>query len=363
MQRIAFTVTTDLNYDQRMMKICSAMQAAGYEVILIGRKMRKSQVLTETNYTQKRLTCFFEKGKLFYAEYNLRLFFYLLFLKCDCICAIDLDSIIAVYYASKIRKKKRVYDAHELFCEMKEIVTRPGIYKIWKGIERKFVPKFNHGYTVNEPIAAEFKKMYQSNFIVIRNIARQKKYDHSLQREKIILYQGAVNEGRCFETLIPAMKWVNAKLIICGDGNFLNQTKALVAENQLNEKVVFYGMVQPAELQEITRKVHLGLTLVENKGLSNYYSLANRFFDYIQGFTPQVCVNFPVYAALNIEYEVAKLIDDTSSHKIAEAINELLENDSLWNRLQQNCIEAAKVWNWENESKSLIKYYKEVVFQ
>ncbi len=78
----------------------------------------------------------------------------------DCICAIDLDTILPVYYISNIKKIKRVYDAHELFCEMKEIVSRPKIYAAWKRIEKITVPQFKHGYTVNKPIADEFKKMY-----------------------------------------------------------------------------------------------------------------------------------------------------------------------------------------------------------
>ena len=79
MQHIVFTVTTDLSYDQRMIKICSSLAKAGYEVTLVGRKRRSSIAIVPTTYKQKRLFCFFDKGKLFYAEYNLRLFFYLLF--------------------------------------------------------------------------------------------------------------------------------------------------------------------------------------------------------------------------------------------------------------------------------------------
>jgi hypothetical protein len=41
---------------------------------------------------------------------------------------------------------------------MKEIVSRPSIYKIWKRIEKFAVPKFSKGYTVKQPIAEEFKK-------------------------------------------------------------------------------------------------------------------------------------------------------------------------------------------------------------
>ena len=160
---ICLTVTNDLSYDQRMIRICSTLARAGHKVELIGRKLKTSIQITPHQFNQKRIKCIFVKGKLFYLEYNIRLFFYLLFKKTDCICAIDLDTILPVLICSKIKSIKRVYDAHELFCEMKEIINRPIIYQVWKKIEQFSVPQFVNGYTVNKPIARELKKMYGIN--------------------------------------------------------------------------------------------------------------------------------------------------------------------------------------------------------
>jgi glycosyltransferase involved in cell wall biosynthesis len=358
---IVFTVTTDLSYDQRMIRICTSLANDGYAVTLVGRKISSSVPLTAQPFKQKRINCLFEKGKLFYAEYNIRLFFYLLFKKMDCIGAIDLDTILPCYFISKIKKTKRVYDAHELFCEMKEIVTRPGIYRIWKRIERFTVPKFPSGYTVNQPIAGEFKKMYGVNYEVIRNIAVLKDISITEKNEKFILYQGAVNEGRSFETLIPAFKNINCKLIICGDGNFMQQAKQLVIENELQDKVIFKGKIKPDELFVITQQAYIGITLFENKGLSNYYSLGNRFFDYLQAGIPQLCVNYPLYAEINNQLPIAVLIDDISPTNIAAQLNNLLANEVLYNELQQNCLTVRQTLNWQNEEKKLIQFYKKVL--
>ena len=299
MPKIYLTVTTDLTFDQRMIRICTSLAGAGYSIVLVGRIQKFSIPLSTKPFEQKRINCLFNKGKLFYAEYNIRLFFYLLFKKMDCICAIDLDTILPCLFISQIKNVKRVYDAHELFCEMKEIVTRQAIYKSWKKIERYAVPKFKLGYSVNEPIALEFKKMYGLNYQVIRNIAVLRILPPVVKKEKFILYQGAVNEARCFETLIPAMKQVNCLLIICGEGNFYAQAKKLVAENGLAEKVIFKGRIEPDALRLITRSAHVGITLFERQCLSNYYSLANRFFDYMHAGVPQLCVDFPLYNAIN----------------------------------------------------------------
>ncbi len=357
---IIFTVTTDLSYDQRMIRICTSLSNAGYDVHLVGRKLKSSIPLTVQPFKQKRINCFFEKSKLFYAEYNTRLFFYLLFKKMDCIGAIDLDTILPCYFISKIKKTKRVYDAHELFCEMKEIVTRPAIYKTWKRIERYTVPKFKHGYTVNQPIANEFKKMYGVDYEVIRNVTLLKEFPPVEKKEKFILYQGAVNEGRSFETLIPAFKNINCKLIICGDGNFMQQAMQLVTTNNLQDKVTFKGKIKPDELSIITQQAYIGITLFDDRALSNYYSLANRFFDYLHAGIPQLCVNYPVYAEINRQLPIAVLTDDISSENIAIQLNNLLTNEVLYNDLQQNCLKARQILNWQQEEKKLIQFYKDV---
>jgi glycosyltransferase involved in cell wall biosynthesis len=357
---IYFTVTTDLSYDQRMIRICTSLASAGYKVTLVGRKRKSSINLIEQPFTQKRLSCFFEKGKLFYAEYNLRLFFYLLTQKMDGICAIDLDSILPVYFASRIKNIPRIYDAHELFCEMKEIVSRPHIYKAWKWIEQKTVPHFKYGYTVNKPIADEFNKMYGHRYEVIRSIALFRETTPNPAEEHFILYQGAVNEGRSFETLIPAMQLVDATLVICGDGNFMQQAKNLVVQYQLQDKIIFKGMLPPEELRIITNKAYIGITLFEKAALSNYYSLANRFFDYMHAGVPQLCVNYPVYKEINNLREIAVLIDELSVQAIATALNKLLTNTAHWQQLQDNCRLSARELNWQNEEKKLITFYKQL---
>jgi len=280
MKKIYFTVTNDLSFDQRMIRICNSLARNGYEVTLVGRILPDSIAVPPQDFRQQRLRCIFNKGKLFYLEFNLRLLFFLLSKQMDGICAIDLDTILPCYLVSRLKNIPRSYDAHELFCEMQEIVTRPSIYKAWKAIERWSLPKFIHGYTVNEPIACEFKKLYGVDYEVIRSISKLDPKPLPLTKGNYILYQGSINEGRSFETLIPAMKQVNSELWICGDGNFMTQAKRLVTTAGLGEKIFFKGRIPPALLVEYTRNAAIGITLFEKTGLSNYLSLANRFFDY-----------------------------------------------------------------------------------
>jgi glycosyltransferase involved in cell wall biosynthesis len=359
-KKLFFTVTNDLSFDQRMIRICRSLALDRYEVTLVGRSLPDSVALIMQPFRQIRLNCRFHKGKLFYLEYNLRLMFFLLFKKPDLICAIDLDTILPCLVISAIKRIPRVYDAHELFCEMQEIVERPAIYQIWKKVEQFAVPKFSHGYTVNKPIADEFSRMYGVRYEVIRSISVLRDFIPAHTENRYILYQGSVNEGRSFETLIPAMKDINAELWICGDGNFLRQTKELVRQNGLQQKVIFKGKIPPAELLNYTRSATIGLTLFEKTGFSNYLSLANRFFDYMHSAVPQVCVDYPAYAEINNKHQIAVLIHDLKPETIAAACNRLLEDQELQKKLSRNCLLAREEYNWQQEEKKLLAFYHRI---
>ncbi len=360
MSKIIFSVTNDLSYDQRMHRIASSLAEAGYDVLLVGRKLKKSESVKSRPFAQKRLSCFFTSGFLFYAEYNLRLFLFLVFQTADIVCAIDLDTILPVYLVTAIKNQKRVYDAHELFSELTEIVTRPLIHKIWLAIERFAVPKFTEGYTVNGSIAEELLKRYGVKYRVIRNLPEKIFFEKTLGTtdERFLIYQGAVNEGRCFEALIPAMKDVNTRLVICGTGNFLQKARELVRQNFLELKIEFRGNLLPEQLKQLTPQAYAGITLFESTGMNQYYSLANRFFDYMMAGIPQLCVNYPEYAAINGQFEVAYLVNNNQRATIAAALNNLLLNNVLYENLRSNCLEARQIFNWEREEQILLDFYK-----
>ena len=361
--RIVFTVTNDLNYDQRMIRICESLSHAGFDIKIIGVRRKNSHPFLEKSYQQKRIPVFYNKGIGFYLEYNIRLFFYLLFQRFDVVCCIDLDTMLPVYFTSLIRSKIKVYDAHEYFSQQKEIVSRPKVYKVWHFIERHFLPLFKNGYTVNDSIAAEFSKLYGVNYTVIKNVPVLQSFHEIQKKEKFILYQGSVNEARGFEFLIPAMKQVNAVLYIYGDGNFFDETQKLIEENNLQQKVFLKGKITPDKLQEVTQRAYIGINLVEYCGLNQLYSLANKFFDYIHHAIPQVTMNFPEYKKINDKYEIALLINELTIKNVANAINELLNNETEYQRLKENCMLAREHFTWQKEEQKLIAFYKKIILQ
>ncbi len=361
MKKLIFCVTNDLVFDQRMARICGSLEASGYSVTLVGRKINPSSTLPQKPYRQVLLSSFFKTGKLMYLEYNVRLFIFLLQQNTDAITAIDLDTIVPVCLASILRKTCRAYDAHELFTEMKEVITRPSVHRAWLHIEQWAVPKFKAGYTVSQAIAKELNNRYGVQYSVIMNTPLWNgKMPEKLGVGKYLLYQGAVNEGRGLEWLIPAMKNVDMLLWVCGEGNYSTKCRQLIAEHGLQDKVLMKGLKTPDELRQITAGAYAGINLVEPIGLNQIYSLANKFFDYIHAGIPQVTMDFPEYRRINNEFEIAILLPGLSVEIVTDALNNLLLNEVLHNRLINNCLAAAVEYNWQHEEKKLKAFYNNI---
>lgn len=359
-KKLIFAVTSDLTYDQRMERICAALNSDGYEVTLVGRRKKDSVALLERAYKQKRLSCFWEKGKLFYIEYNIRLFLFLLFQKAEVVCAIDLDTIVACYYAGRLKRWKLVYDAHEYYTEVIEVVSRPRIQKIWKAVERFFVPKYTAAYTVSESLANIFTSSYQLHFGVIRNTPVLEEFGRHLpKKERYLIYIGVVNAGRGIEQLIRAMVQIHCKLYICGKGDVLEEMQRLVLDLGLEDKVKFLGYLRPDKLREVTRGAWLGYLLLEASSKSYYYSLANKFFDYIHAGIPQVTIDFPEYRLINSEYKVAELVE-LDVAQIVEATNRLLTDDIYYKELSENTSKARLKYNWQREAEKLLEIYRTI---
>lgn len=297
---------------------------------------------------------------MFYAEYNTRLFFYLLLQQMDGLCAIDLDTIIPCLLVSKIKRVKRIYDAHEFFTEMKEVRSRSWIRRFWVFIESITVPSFQHGYTVSDGLAREYEKRYKKSYAVIRNFPVLKILDPSLQRKNCLLYQGAVNEGRGFEFLIPAIRDTGYSLVICGDGNFMNQLKNLIQQYGVQKQVTLLGMLLPDELWPIAQQATVGISLAEQDGVNQFHALPNKFLEYIHAGLPQLSMSYPEYLKINNRFRVAVLINQLSVKFIADKLEELMKSEGLRKELHHNCLEARKVLCWENEEKSLLEFYRNI---
>lgn len=358
MKKIIVSVTNDLTNDQRVARVCTSLTNMNYTVLLVGRKLPESTKL-QRNYKTKRFKLFFNNGFLFYAEFNIRLFFFLLFTKKDLLLSNDLDTLLPNFLISKIQGKKLIYDSHELFPEIPELVNRPFVKKIWEGLEKFLLPKIKNNYTVSTEIANFYHKKYGVHFHVVRNIPVKKNelplkelpFNH--QNKKIIIYQGATNVGRGLELMMDTMQLLeDTILLIIGKGDIFESLQDKIKDQQLAEKVKFLGKLPPEKLQHITPLAHIGLSLEEDLGLSYRYALPNKLFDYIQAKIPVIVSNLPEMKRIVTEYKIGDVLLERTPEKLAEKITQVLNTD-----YSIHLKKASEVLIWENEELTLQRIF------
>lgn len=371
MKTAIVSVINDLSTDHRVHRTCLTLHKLGYRVILVGRKQRKSLPLASRDYKTKRMFLLFEKGVLFYAEYQIRLFFYLLFHKSDVLIPNDLDTLLPNYLISKIKSAHLVYDTHELFCEVPELQNSPIKRKIWKSLEKSIFPKLKYVFTVNDSIAKIYSEEYGVSVKVVRNIAMRTNLGtaNSLTKEelelpinkKIIVLQGAgINMDRGAEEAVEAMQYVyNAILLIIGSGDVLAILKHRVIQLKLQDKVRFIGKVPLEKLLQYTRHADLGLTLDKDTNINYRYSLPNKLFDYIHSGVPVLASDLTEVKKIVLHYNVGDCIENHAPQHIADKINTILSNEDRLQMWKKNTNIAASELNWQNEEKGLVAVYSQ----
>jgi glycosyltransferase involved in cell wall biosynthesis len=360
LKRVVCTVINDLTYDQRMIRICGSLSAEGYDVELIGRELPESKPLSDRAWKQTRLKCYFNKGKLFYLEFNIRLLIRHFFSKAQIIHAVDLDTLLPAFIHSRIKHSILVYDAHEIFTEVPELLNRPLTRKAWLSLERWILPQLTNAITVGEQLAAYYKSTYGIQMAVVRNTPlKQQQHVYSPDINRFFLYQGALNKGRGLEQMIEAMKEIDARMVIAGEGDLSAELREKVSRLGLSHKIHFTGFIQPEELSELTSRAWAGINVSESLGLSYYLSLNNKCFDYIQAGLPAITNPFPEYLRLNENYQTM-IFANANVHELREACNRLLENKVLHRQLSDNCMKASTELNWEKEQSNLVRFYEEI---
>jgi glycosyltransferase involved in cell wall biosynthesis len=362
-KRVYMTVSSDLATDNRVHRTCTVLEELGFQVFLYGRQKKNSPQMPARSYRVNRLKLNFEQGALFYAELNIRFFWKLLFSKYDYIFSNDLDTLPAAYLVSRLKRKPLLYDSHELFTEVPELVSRPRIKAIWKSLEQRMLPSLKEMITVNDSIAEIFNQTYRIPVTVVRNVPQRQEQLIALSREeldlkptqKMLIIQGSgLNVQRGIEEAVLAMEFIeDTVLFLVGDGDVIPSVKKLVSAKNLQKKVRFVGRLPYRELLQYTAAADLGLAL--DKPLSQNYALAlpNKVFDYIQAHTPVLSSPLVEIEKLIRKYDCGEIIHEVTPEAIAQKVNELLSNPQRLTDLKENCIKAAYIEHWDTDKQKL----------
>ena len=370
MKRAILSVTNDLYTDPRVDKVALFLTRKGVDVTLVGRCYGDSPALANRPYKTKRLRLLFRRSWIFYAEYNIRLFFYLLFKKCDILIANDLDTLLPNYLVSKWRKKDLVYDSHEYFCGELSVVSNPVSLKVWSAIERFCFPKLKTVITVSQSIVDQYEKEYGIRPYLVRNIPPAHRLSVTATRQSlgmpedktVLLLQGnSINEGRGGEEIVQAMQYLpDYHLFIVGGGSVVPLLKQMVETMHIEERVTFVPRQTPENLFNYTSLADIGMAIDTDISANLRFSLPNKIFEYIKAGTPMVVSNLVERVRIVKHYDVGNVAETVSPEAIAQAVKQLSIPERL-SACRENCKTAAQELTWENEEKVLEKVYQPLI--
>jgi glycosyltransferase involved in cell wall biosynthesis len=364
-RRAIVSVTNDLTTDQRVDRTCLTLGEQGFEVWLIGRHRPGSMPLSARSYRTIRMTLLFDKGPLFYAEYNIRLFLFLLASRTGLIFTNDLDTLPAGYLASILKRSRHIHDCHEYFRGVPELVGRKRTLAIWKWIEDRIFPRLKTVTAVNRSVADLYSAEYGIPIAVMRNVPLRKPGSAVVNRTEagipegaqVILYQGAVNVDRGLEEAILAMEHVktNAVLLILGTGDIIGNLHELVRTRNLGTKVILKGAIPLDRLHGYTLLGDIGLSIEKDVCINYFNALPNKFMDYIQAGVPVLISPFPEMKAIVDRFGIGECIDSHDPARLARHFDSLLGNHEKLDLYRKNMIPAAEELCWENEKTVLQK--------
>ena len=359
--KVYIAVTNNILFDQRAQRIATALNEIGFECKIIGRKYLLPKQEGNQKINMHRLHCFFNKGVLFYLEYNIRLFIYLISKRPEIIYACDPDTLLACTTYKRLFNKKGVYDSHEYFIETPELNSRKGIKWIWDKIERFGSRNMNLHITVNDILATLLSKRLGRQFYSIRNLPFKIPPSESNFRENIILYQGVLNEGRGLKEAIDLIGLLpKYELWLAGEGDLSEDLRNYANKKSYKQKIKFLGKVHPEELKSITNKARYGYNLLNGSSLNYYYSLANKFFDYMAAGVPSINMNFPVYDSYIKKYHCGISVDELKAETLAKKIQSIDQNPNDYKLLQMNSYKAHVELNWEIEKLKLAELFRAI---
>lgn len=371
MRHVSIAVTNDLVSDQRVDKVCHTLTNLGFRVSLTGRKLHSSPSLSFRPYHCHRMHLVNMKGPLFYAEFNFRLFFRLLFEKNDLIIANDLDTLPACRLVSILKRIPITYDSHEFYTETPELISRPSTRAVWLWFEKLIFPHLKWVFTVNESIALAYEERYGVKVSVVKNMPRFNPPAPKIALREIglpsdlplLLLQGAgINIDRGAEELLLAMQYIDcAQLLIVGNGDVIEKLKSMREKMELDSKVTILPRIPYDRLRQITATATIGITIDKDTNPNYRFSLPNKLFDYIQAGTPVLASRLPEVEKVVSEYNVGGFINSHDPKHIAERIKEIINDKTQLNLWRNNCLLAAKKLNWEAQEPELIKVYEQFI--
>lgn len=319
--------------------------------ILSTRNWSKNFVVQIVKYLE-----FILRLSLFYNQKNISL------INIHSLDLLPVGIFLKYFYGAKL-----IYDTHELETETNG--TKGIRKKLVKWVEKLFIQYADDIFVVSNSIAEEYASMYKIPLPhVVLNCPEYSLIEKgNLFNKKfnipdnfiIFLYQGGVVRGRGVQLILEAFKKIERPglaVVFMGYGPLEDDIKSAAT---LYPNIYYHPAVPPQDLFRYTSSADVGFSIIENTCMSYYYCLPNKLFEYTMAGLPVIVSNMKEMSSFVTTNNIGVVTESENVDAVIEAIFKITEMDLP--ALRENALQAAKLYNWEEQEKVMISAYKHLI--
>ncbi len=296
----------------------------------------------------------------------------------DIVQSHDLNTLLGGTLLKRLTGVGLVYDSHELFLKRNiGNKSRARDNLIWAPVERFCIGKCDAVLSVAVGICDYLAKQYDiPKPHLIRNVqpfeppcARTTLLADELgipADRRIVIYPGAITINRGLEVMIDSAPYLNgATYVIMGyarSADYLALLKQRATKLGVMSSSVFFREAVP--IDDVVRYVasaDLGIVPTQNVCLSYFFESSNKIFHCVMAGVPVAMSDHCEKRLLVEEYGIGALFDETDPKEIARIVNETLDDREAYAVMRRNCLDAARVLNWEHEEHNLRQIFGDLL--
>lgn len=374
MKTVLHLTNTDINSDSRILKTKQSIAnfSHNYRVVGIGVKFEEEQ---HKSNVDEKIEIFsinlISRGfrlpntlkRIFsLVELSFKMILKALKLKPDIIHCND-TMVLPLGVIILFTKSKLIYDAHELesnkngLSKISRNMTFVCENYLWKFIDKLIVVSPSIGNWYHENIGKKDTEIIMNSPVLEQNIVPTNtnyfRDKFSIPNEsKIFLYIGILGKGRGIELILNTFvnnQDLSSHLVFLGYGELKNY----LTETSKNYKNIhIHDAVSHAEVVSIAKSADIGLCLIENISLSDYYCLPNKLFEYAFAEIPVLASNFPDMKDVINKFQLGKICE-LSENEIYTSIKEF-ENEKELIKIDSSLLYEL---SWQAQESKLFRLY------
>lgn len=172
--------------------------------------------------------------------------------------------------------------------------------------------------------------------------------------KNIYIYLGALTDGRCIDLLLDVFSSpeVYSHIVFIGFGPLKGK---IIKYSNLHLNIHYHDSVEHDLVVDLVKNADIGLCLIENVSLSDYYCLPNKLFEYTFSGLSILGSNFPDISEIVQKYSLGNTCNIDYDSIFTSIIN------SQKNPKQKSKFGNINELSWEKQSENLINAYKKLL--